>query len=438
MEDRLYWNEAVQGLSEEGLRRLESERLLAQLQYTLPRSPFYQRKLKEAGVELGDIKGIEDLPRLPFTYKDELRRSQEISPPLGEHACVSMEEVVRIYSTSGTTGRPSFIGLTRNDVAVWNEISAQVYWTAGLRMTDRIVLGLPGGFFVASAIPGGFETIGAAVIPAGGSTDRVISAFQNLKAECLFGTPSYAIYLEEYLLSKGIDPRSLGIKRIYVGGEPGGGVPHIRRRIEEAFGADLLEQMGNGDMAPAIFSECQYKTGMHFCAQGYVAMEIINPDTGESLPLKKGTKGELVYSSLQRECIPLFRFRTRDLVEVTETNCPCGRSSVAIRCIGRTDDMIIVQAVNVFPSAVRDVVASFRPRTNGEMLIVLDEPGPQVKPPVRIQVEYGPEAGDLSQLKQELEQHIREKLIFRADVELVPAGTLPRSEYKASLVRKPK
>jgi len=221
-----------------------------------------------------------------------------------------------------------------------------------------------------------------------------------------------------------------------VGGEPGGGIPHIRQKIENAFEANVQECMGNGDMLGLMWAECEYKNGMHFVGQGACHPEIIDPATGDVLDVKEGLKGELVYTSIDRECQPLIRFRTRDHVVVTQTHCECGRTGYCIKCIGRTDDMLIVSGVNVYPSAIRDVVGTLLPRVTGEILIQLVEPPPSVQPPVKIKVEHGQDPGDPRSLKNEIEKLLREKLIFSANVELVPPGTLPKFEYKAKLVEK--
>jgi phenylacetate-CoA ligase len=186
-----------------------------------------------------------------------------------------------------------------------------------------------------------------------------------------------------------------------------------------------------------MWSECRYKRGMHFIAQGIVHPEIIDPESGEVLEAREGTRGELVYTSLDRECIPLVRFRTRDHIEVTQTDCECGRTGYGIRVLGRTDDMLNVQGVNVYPSAVRDTVASLSPRTTGAIEIQLHQAPPEGwKPPIHVKVEYGKDVSDTDALKKELEALIREKLIFRANLEMVPADSLPKYEYKAKLVRK--
>ncbi len=431
-----YWNDDIETLPPERLHQLHEEALLRQLKYVWENSAFYQQKFRKAGVELGDVERLEHLNRLPFTEKSELRDSQIGSPPLGTHIASPMEKVKRIYSTSGTTGRPTFIGLTEHDINVWCEAACRAFWTCGLR-PDSVVPLVVAPFLIAASYADALQKIGM-VVPIGvGSTDRLIGAFQHIGANALLSTSSFPLHFADSLTKRRIDPKSLGIKLIMAGGEPGAAIPSLRQEVEETFGCIFLEMMGNGDMCGEMWAECKYKKGMHFIAQGIVYPEIINADTGEVLEIKEGAKGELVYTSLDRECIPLVRFRTRDHVEVTQTSCECGRTGFGIRVFGRTDDMIIVQGVNVYPAAVRDIVASLVPRTTGAIEIQLHASPPKGwDPPIHIKVEYCEESGELDLLKKEVESLIREKLIFRANVELVPPGTLPKFEYKAKLVRK--
>ncbi|WP_206808823.1 phenylacetate--CoA ligase family protein [Paradesulfitobacterium ferrireducens] len=435
-----YFDPEIETMSPAKLKEWESELIQKQLVYVMQNSPFYQRKFAEAGVNPEKVKRIEDLAQLPFTTKEELRRSQEEAPPLGLHAAVPMEKVIRIHSSSGTTGRPSYVGITNNDHRNWTHTVARVYYTEGVRPESKVIHGFGLGFFVGGLpLKDAIESIGATFIPIGtGASDRLYSSIRDIKADVLTCTPSYALYLAEYIREKfDTDPATLGIKKVMCGAEPGGGIPSIRKRIAEDWGATVTEGLGNADMAPVIFGECGESEGMHFCGQGFVHCEIIDPDTGEVLPIENGVKGELVYTSLNRECVPLIRFRTRDHVEVWNDRCSCGRTSFRMRCIGRTDDMLIVLGVNVFPSAIKDVISSLRPLTTGEIQVLLPEPGPKVEPPLRIKVEYGPDNEvELPQLKKQVEGLLRDKLIFSSNVELVPPGTLPRYEMKAQLIKK--
>ncbi len=431
-----YWNKTMETLSPRKYRSLHEQKLKEQLVYVGASSSFYREKFRKVGVRTGDFNHLEDLAKFPFTEKAELRDSQLASPPLGLHMACPMKKVKRIYSTSGTTGRPTFIGLTKQDLEVWREATSRAFWTGGFR-PESIVPLVVAPYLIAASYMDAIENIGTCIPIGVGATDRLIGAFQFIRANALLSTSSFPLHFADSLKKRNIEPRSLGLKLILAGGEPGAAIASVREKVEETFGCAFLEMMGNGDMCGEIFSECRFKRGMHFIAQGIVHPEIIDPDTGEPMEIKEGARGELVYTSLARECMPLVRFRTRDHVEVTQTSCDCGRTGFGIRVFGRTDDMIIVQGVNVYPSAVRDVVAAFSPRTNGVIEIQLYEPPPKGwEPPIHVKAEYTEEAGDLTELKNTMEAAIREKLIFRANIELVKADTLPRYEYKAQLVRK--
>ncbi|MBL7211840.1 MAG: phenylacetate--CoA ligase family protein [Desulfobacteraceae bacterium] len=433
-----FFNKEIETMRPEELLPIQEEKFLHQLDYVWKKSPFYQKKFKEHGIERGDINGLEDLHKLPFTEKDDLRKSQEEHPPLGSHSAAPMDDVIRIHSSSGTTGVPTFVGLTRHDHKVWTDITARSLFTKSVRPTDVVIHAVGLTFFVGGLpVKDAIEHIGAAFVPIGtGASDRVVVTTKRLGGNVLHCTPSYAQYFSDYLRKKeNIDPSDLGFKKLVVGAEPGGGVPAIKKRLQEDYQCLLSEGMGNSDAAPIIFGECPAQQGMHFCAQEYIFPELINPDSGELMEMKEGAEGELVYTLIDRECCPVVRFRTRDRITVFTGPCGCGRTSFRIRCIGRTDDMLILLGVNVFPSAIKDIITFFRPRTTGDMLVLLDKPGPKVEPPLRIQVEYSPEEKDLDTLKKELETVLRNKLVFRADVELVPDGTLPRFEMKAKLIR---
>jgi len=433
-----YFNRKIETSSTKSLRVIQEKKLRAEIAYVYKNSVFYKGKFKKAGIHPIDIKTIDDLRKIPCTTKEEIRDNQLKAPPLGLHACAPPDKVIRIHSSSGTTGRPSYIGITLHDREVWTQITARSLYAENIRKGDKVVHAAGLSFFVGGLpVHDAIEEIGATFIPIGtGASDRVISSIQNIRANALHSTPSYAMYLANYVREKlNMEPKELHLSKIVGGAEPGIGIPSIRKKIEDDWGAEAREGMGNADMAPIIFGECFAREGMHFCGQEYIICELIDPETGENMELKEGAEGELVYTAIDRECVPLIRFRTRDRIVVWTDKCECGRTSFRQRCIGRTDDMLIVLGVNVFPSAVRDVVASLRPKTTGEIKIILSKPGPAVEPPVKIKVEYAKEfRGNLDELKNEVEDALREKLIFRASVELVPEGTLPRYEMKAKLV----
>jgi phenylacetate-CoA ligase len=433
--DQDYWNQELECASLATIKKLHDDRLKKQLAYVATYSTFYTQKFAAYGVDVKKISGVDDLYVLPFTEKSELRESQLKVPPFGEHIACDPEDVRRIYSTSGTTGRPTYIGLTEADIGTWRETASRVFWANGLRPRDRIPL-VVSPFVVAASYADAFENIGTCIPVGVNMTDRLIDAFHFARATALLCTASYPLHFARALEERSIDPRSLGLNLILAGGEPGASIPEVRRQIEDIFGCRLMECSGNGDYGAMVWGECEHRQGMHFLGQGIIHPEIIDPDTGDSLPIEVGIKGELVCTSLNRECIPLIRFRTRDHVEVTHTECECGRTGFGMRIIGRTDDLLIVRGVNVYPAAIRDVIASFAPKLNGVMEIQMKQAPPiGWEPPIHIKVELGLNVEKDEKLKERIELKLREKLIFRADIQIVPEGSLPRYEYKAKLVR---
>jgi phenylacetate-CoA ligase len=280
------------------------------------------------------------------------------------------------------------------------------------------------------------ERLGATFVPIGtGGSEKVIQAMKTLGRTVLHSTPSYALYLAEYARKHDVDPSSLGVRKLTCGGEPGAGQPAVRERIESEWGAPVTEGLGNADMAPVIWGECELGEGMHLTGAEWVYAELIDPESEEPVAWEPGVEAELVYTALERECCGLLRFRTRDRLRVLGMDCACGRPGPRVRCVGRTDDMLIVLGVNVFPGAIRDIVEELHPRTTGAMQVVLPEPGPSVQPPVCIEAEHAAGAGDLDDLRAELESRIRARLTIPASVRLVPPDTIPRSEMKTALVR---
>src|SRR6266852_2291813 len=439
MPGAIYLNKRIETAGLREIQELQSAKLAKQLDYLFARSLFYEDKFRAAGIRRKDYRRLTDLARLPFTTKDDLRESQAACPPLGRHIAAKLDDVIRVHSSTGTTGRPSFVGLTKRDARIWTAITARSFYTQGLRKSDIVIHAAGLTLFVAGlSSKDAIESVGAMFVPIGtGASEKALMAIQLLKATAMHCTPSYATYFADWVRREAdLEPRELGLQKLFCGAEPGAGIPAVRAKLQADWGARVTEGLGNADMAPIIFSECPDQSGMHFNGQEYVLAEIIDPDSGTVLPVEKGVTGELVYTSLERECVPLLRFRTRDRVTVLDTSCPCGRSSFKVRCIGRTDDMLIVLGVNVFPSAVRDIVSSFYPRTTGEIQIVLDQPGPRVVPPLKIVAEFAGAASDVSQLKSEIESKIKAVLTVPASIDLVAAGTLPRFEMKGQLVKK--
>jgi phenylacetate-CoA ligase len=407
-----------------------------QLAYLLDRSAFYREKLGRAGIaSRDDAGGLDEIGRLPFTEKAELRASVTAENPIGTHLCVGRADIARIYSTSGTTGTPSYIPLTATDVDNWITGSARSYAASGIAPGQRIVSTYNAGPFAAGAALASFERIGLCHIPVGtGNTERLMRAVELLRPEAAVLTPSYAAHLVEWAAARGIDLRASSVERVLVAGEPGGGEPAFRRALEEGWGARVTEAMGIGDIGVSLWGECEAQDGMHLGARDYVHPELIDADSGEALELADGASGELVLTHLRHRAAPLLRFRTRDHVTVRTGECSCGRTGPRIRCVGRTDDMLIVRGVNVFPSAVREVVSTFAPDVSGHILVRPPAPGVKQEPPLPVRVELARGATADSALADAIREKVRAALVVQTRVELVPWGTLQRSEYKSKLV----
>jgi phenylacetate-CoA ligase len=402
-----------------------------QLAYLLECSPFYRDKLGA----LSRPPTLADIANLPLTDKHELRATVTPENPFGAHLCADPSEIVRVYSTSGTTGTPSYIPLTAGDLENWVTGSARSYGASGVTAGQRIVSTYGAGPFVAGAALAAFERLGLCHIPVGtGDTERLLRAVVTLKPEAVALTPSYAAYAIEAAAERGLDLRGSSVQRLLVAGEPGGGEPAFRKRLEAGWGARVTEAMGVGDIGVSLWGECEEQDGMHLGAYGFVHPEIIDPETTAAIPFEDGASGELVLTHLRHRAAPLLRFRTRDHVTAKTSPCPCGRTGPRVRCVGRTDDMLIVRGVNVFPSAVRDVVAAFAPRVSGHVLVQPRAPGPRQDPPlpVRVELNRGVEADPA--LADAIRERLRSVLVVQTTVELVPWRTIERSEYKSRLV----
>jgi phenylacetate-CoA ligase len=417
--ERLPWDEEL---------ALDDESYREQLAYLLERSPFYREKL--AGVE---PQGLAEISELPLTEKAELRATVTPENPFGAHLCASPDEIVRIYSTSGTTGTPSYIPLTAGDFENWVVGGARSYGASGVSAGQRLVSTYNAGPFVAGAALAAFDRIGVSHIPVGtGNTERLLKAIELLRPEAVVLTPSYAAHLIER--EPGLAESS--VERVLVAGEPGGGEPAFRAKLEAGWGARVTEAMGIGDIGPSLWGECEEQNGMHLGARGFVHAELIEPGTGAAIELRDGATGELVLTHLRHRAAPLLRFRTRDHVEVATSPCACGRTGPRVRCIGRTDDMLIVRGVNVFPSAIREVVSAFVPDVTGRILVKPEAPGARQDPPLPVSVELAQGVRTDSALADAIRERLREVLIVQARVDLVEWGSLARSDYKLNLVER--
>jgi phenylacetate-CoA ligase len=401
----VYWNREIETMPTADVRELQVEKLRRQLEYVSERSPFYARKFRDAGFEPQRVRSLADLDHAPFTVKDELRASQAERRPLGAHAAAEMEDVIRVHSSSGTTGTPSYVGLTRHDRDVWTETISRVYWCEGARPSDVFMHGMGLSFFSGGLpLKDALENIGATFVPIGtGASARLVTSCLDLGGTILTCTPSYAAYLAEYVRENfDLEPRELRLRRVMLGAEPGGSIPSVRDRLAEQYGAIVTEGLGNADLIPVYAAVCDALDGNHFLAPDFLHLQVIDPESGEDLGWEDGVEGELVATHLDRECVPLVRFRVGDRVQVRTSPCPCGRTGPRLTCVGRTDDMLIVAGVNVWPSAVKDVVTALHPRTTGAVEILLAGPPPRVEPPLRLRVE-AVDAAD-ADLRAELER----------------------------------
>jgi phenylacetate-CoA ligase len=416
----------------DAVRRLDEERLQTQLDYLFAKSEFYRRKLGAAGIRREQLKSREHLADVPFTYKQEIRDSLLEAPPLGLHLAAPLEDVIQIQSSSGTTGMPTYVAGTRADVETWNTMGARVFYANGFRPGERVLhaYAMSRGFVGGLVNVQHLQHLGCCEIPLGAEsgTERLLTAARHLAPAALAATPSMAVYLGEAAEQVlGIPARELSIRKISVGGEPVGGEA-VRRRIEELWAADVRDMMGGADFGSTYWAECEHKDGMHLCSQGAILVEIIDPATGDVLPVEEGTEGELTYTAIRREASPLLRYRMGDIVEVVGTSCDCGRTGYRINVRGRADDMLIVRGVNVYPAAIKEVVMQLAPRTTGFLKLMLDFEGHATTSPLKLRAEYANGLHDdrLPELAGDIESRIRDILTVRVQVELVPEGSIER------------
>ena len=417
-------------------RVLDDSAFRKQISYLFDNSRFYKNKLSKAGfTNAKSVGGLDNLNNVPLSTKDELRKSQAEEGPLGSHCAAPLKDIARIYSTSGTSGIPMYIPLTQNDLKNWMITSHRSYTAADIRNNYRVLTTYNSGPFVAGAVGESLQSLGVNLIPIGtGNTERLIRALNRFQPDAMPGTPSFMLYIAEVAKRLGVDPAECGLKTLICGGEPGAAEKTVRSQLENLYRAKVHEVMGVGDISISIWGESEDQLGMHFCAQDFIHAELIDPKSEKIIPIEDGATGELVYTHLRHEAAPLLRFRSRDHVIVFTEPVASGRTGIRIRCIGRTDDMLIVRGVNIFPSAVREIISDFCPEVSGLISIRPKENGVKQSPPLPILVELNLGQKEDKSLKVAIETAIREKLVFKSNVTLVPYLTLDRSEYKSKLV----
>jgi phenylacetate-CoA ligase len=431
------FNHEIESMSAENMRELQERKFLKQVEYSFKNSPFYQRKFKEAGLELGDIRSLADITKIPMTTKQELRDALLKQPPLlGENQTAASEDVVRVHSSSGSTGRPTYVGITKKDAELWDESTARTFWACGIRPDDVVAHSWNYSMFVGGlADHMGCEYTGATMVPVGiGNSSRLATMIQDLGITAVNATPSYIMYLADVVKKElGIDPAETSVKKIVCGGEPGGAIPATRKLIEETWNAKCCELYGMVDIHPIIGAECEHQQGMHFLVGDLVYPELFDVETGEQLEFRTGVRGEVVYTHIERYTNGILRFKSHDIIEILGTDCECGRTGYRFKVVGRSDDMLIVKGVNVYPSAIEDVLRNMDDM-NGHFAINLEKEGVQ-QDIINLVAEYSPSyRGDLSSLKENVQKHIGNKLQFKSVVQLVKEDSLPRFEHKAKRI----
>jgi len=346
----MIWNEKMECASREDLQSLQLERLKSTVARCYNNVPYYRKKLQDAGVQPQDIKSLDDIRRLPFTVKDDLRENFPY-----KLFAVPMKDVVRLHASSGTTGKPTVVGYTRADLDMWAECIARIVCAAGATPEDIVQITFGYTLFTgAFGLHYGLEKLGATIIPiSGGNTERQLSIMQDFGTTVLVGTPSYALYMAETAKKLGIDTEKLPLRLGLFGGE--GHTEEMRREIEQAWHILATENYGLSEIiGPGVSGECWLKQGMHI-VEDHFYCEIIDPDTLEPLP--DGEQGEMVITSLSKEALPILRYRTKDITWLIPEKCACGRTSMRMAKVqGRTDDMLIIRGVNVFPSQIESVL----------------------------------------------------------------------------------
>jgi len=427
------WEREIETASADDIFRLAAGAWERQFRRLREASPFYMRKFREAGLGTSFV-SLGDLANLPFTTKAELKGALDEDPPFGSNLCVEPSLVKRVYQTSGTTGSPSVLALTRADMETWTVMGTRTYYATGIHEHSSVLTTFGAGPFVAGHTHFALLRIGTRSLPVGpGDTERVLFALRSGLADTLLATASFAQYLANHLEMAAAKPTDNPLTHIVTGGEPGGGIPAIRDHIEKVMGVTVTEVMGIGDIAPSIFGECPHQQGMHFGGMGHVWPELIDLKTREPMQIEAGAVGELAYTTLTREAMPVVRFLSNDIVRIEGTSCACERTTFRMRCIGRLDDLLIVRGVNVYPTAILSVVGDFRPRVTGRARVIRSGTEISVTPPVPVEVEVPDGIASDTTLAAEIAEAIHAKLVFRSKVTLIPEAAFGESGYKTRL-----
>ncbi len=442
--DRPYWDMGIEPLLDEpGLRELQWLKLQRRLSEAYETAPYWRRRLKEADAAPERITSLGDFARrVPVFTKDDYRRladdnDRAMPRILDDLLGPAARELVAIAATSGTTGDPTPYPLTSRDLHLWGELTRRAAWRAGLRPGDMVLQAFGLSMFLAGVpVCMALAEMGVAAMPVGAEagTEAVLKYARLFSPRAMYCTPSLADYLIESSIAAGVDLKELGIEILFAGGEPGAGMPAVRARIEQAFGA-TLHDFGGGLGASCGHPEY---TGMHWLVGDLAMMELVDPDSHEPLAFEDGAEGLAVFTPLEAPGLMGIRQTNGDLMRVQTRPCPCGRTGWRYEYVGRSDDMLKVKGVMVYPQAVETVIRSFTPRVTGQFRIVLSEPPPRVVPPLRLRIERSPEVSGegLDELAEQIVEEMRRRLKIRPAIEWVEPATLERSTKKTQLLAK--
>jgi phenylacetate-CoA ligase len=426
----MIWNKQYECMEREALLKLQGERVSTMVKRVYDSVPFYRKKLEEMGIEPGDITTIDDLKKLPFTTKQDLRDNY----PFGLFT-VPQGDIVRLHASSGTTGKSTVVGYTHNDIMMWSEVVARSLTMAGVTRSDIIQVAYGYGLFTGGlGLHYGAEKVGASVIPiSGGNTKKQLQLMEDFGSTVIACTPSYAAYLGEALVEEKIDRSNIKLRAGVFGAEPW--TEEMRSQIEQLLGIKAYDIYGLSEIiGPGVSMECHCQKGMHIFEDHFIP-EIINPETGVVLPY--GELGELVFTPATKEAMPLIRYRTRDLTRLHADQCDCGRTLVRMeKCVGRSDDMLIIRGVNVFPSQVESVLLEMS-ETKPHYLLVVDRENNLDILEIQVEIEeqfFSDEIKELEGLRQRIKANIASVLGISATIRLVEPGTIERSMGKAQRV----
>lgn len=426
----MYWDKEKECISREDLEQLQLERLQVTLFRVAQHVPFYRRKFRELQIDPDGFKSLDELRTLPFTTKQDLRDNY----PYGLFA-VPLKEVVRVHASSGTTGQATVVGYTRNDIKNWSELIARILTAAGVSAEDVVQIAFGYGLFTGGfGLHYGAERVGASVIPiSSGNTRRQLQVMQDFKTTALVCTPSYALVLADAMEEKGVSINSLSLKYGLFGGEPWSEA--MRGEIQDKLGIIATDNYGLSEvMGPGVAGECQERNGLHI-NEDHFLVEIVNPETLE--PAAPGEIGEIVITTLTKEAFPVIRYRTRDLTRLLPEPCPCGRTLTRMqRVLGRTDDMLIIKGVNIYPSQIEEVLLEVE-GTTPHYQIVVERAGRLDKITVLVEVSetiFFDEMRKQHQLVELIKHRLAVELGIGVEVRLVEEKSLERTEGKAKRV----